>query len=170
LIARGHRVLAIDPFYFGESKIEERDFLFALLISAIGDRPLGIQASQVAGISRWARARGGERPLTLVAVGPRASLITLVATALESEAIVAVELHGSLGSLREIIEQNGSVDKTPEMFCFGLLQDFDIQQLAALAAPRPVRFASPSERACQELAGLKSWYAVWDVAFDPLQH
>eukprot|EP00913_Durusdinium_trenchii_P008874 g8340.t1 len=46
LLKAGHRVLAIDPFYFGESKISKRDFLYALLISAVGDRPLGIQAGQ----------------------------------------------------------------------------------------------------------------------------
>jgi hypothetical protein len=167
-IAEGNRVMAIDPFYFGESKIEERDFLFALLISAIGDRPLGIQSSQMAAVARWARAQYGDRPVTIVALGPRSSLFSLVAAALEPEAIGAVVLHGSLGSLKEVIEQNGSVDKTPELFCFGLLAEFDIPQLAALVAPRRVRFESASERARQELGGLTKWYAVWDEPFDPL--
>src|SRR5262249_51345573 len=39
----GRRVIAVDPFYFGESKIAKRDWLFALLISSVGDLPLGIQ-------------------------------------------------------------------------------------------------------------------------------
>ena len=42
LLKAGYRVLAVDPFYFGESKIEQRDFLFAILVAAVGDRPLGI--------------------------------------------------------------------------------------------------------------------------------
>ena len=36
LLATGQRVLALDPFYFGESKIKERDFLYALLVAATG--------------------------------------------------------------------------------------------------------------------------------------
>jgi hypothetical protein len=33
----------MDPFlfYFSESKIRSRDYLFALLVAAVGDRPLG---------------------------------------------------------------------------------------------------------------------------------
>jgi hypothetical protein len=53
LLAAGQRVLALDPFYFGEAKIAEKDYLFALLVSATGDRPLGIQASQVTAAARW---------------------------------------------------------------------------------------------------------------------
>ena len=48
LLKAGQRVLAVDLFYFGESKIEKRDFLYALLMASTGDRPLGIQASQLA--------------------------------------------------------------------------------------------------------------------------
>src|SRR5258708_17775782 len=53
----GRRVIAVDPFYFGESKITKRDWLFALLVSSVGDRPLGIQASQIA-----AGVRGVKEP------------------------------------------------------------------------------------------------------------
>jgi hypothetical protein len=41
-------------------------------------------------------------------------------------------------SLKELIEKAVSVDKMPELFCFGLLRDFDMKELIALAAPRPV--------------------------------
>ena len=41
LISEGKRVVAVDPFYFGESKIAKRDYLFALLVSSVGDRPIG---------------------------------------------------------------------------------------------------------------------------------
>ena len=44
-------------------------------------------------------------------------------------------------SLKEVIQQNMTVDQAAELFCFGLLEWFDIPQLAALAAPRPVQFA-----------------------------
>ncbi len=138
LLEAGHRVVAVDPFYFGESKIAQRDFLFALLVAAVGDRPLGLQASQVAAVARWLQARGGGDRVALVARGPRTSLSALIAAGLEQEAIGSVELHESLASLTEVIENNWSVDQKPELFCFGLLEWFDIEHLAALVAPRPV--------------------------------
>src|SRR5205814_577798 len=39
----GHRVIAIDPFTYGESKIASHGFLFAITAAAVGERPLGIQ-------------------------------------------------------------------------------------------------------------------------------
>src|SRR6185369_11753591 len=51
-LAEGKRVVAIDPFYFGESKLGKRDFLFAILVAAEGERALGIQASQMAAAAR----------------------------------------------------------------------------------------------------------------------
>jgi hypothetical protein len=168
-LAAGHRVLAVDPFYFGESKVMQKDFLFALLIAAVGDRPLGIQASQLAAIARWSHTEHKTGPVTVVALGPRSSLFTLVAAGLEKAAIARVELHGSFGSLKEIIEKNQTVDKAPELFCFGLLEAFDIKQLTALAAPHPVVFVEPSDRVKTELTGLKAWYAMLGVEFDPLR-
>jgi hypothetical protein len=141
LLKEGRRVLAVDPFYFGESKIEQKDWLFALLVAAVGDRALGLQASQVAAVARWAEAELGGGPVTVVAVGPRASAFALVAAGLEEKAVGGLELRGALRSLKEVIDENRTVEQTPELFCFGLLEAFDIKRLAALAAPRPVTFA-----------------------------
>jgi hypothetical protein len=133
LLADGYRVVAVDPFYFGESKIQSHAYLFALLTATIGDRPLGIQASQLTATARWCMERKTE-PVTIVARGPRTSLIALTAAALEPEAIAGVERHESLTSLKEVIEKNWAVNEKPEIFCFGLLEAFDIPQLAALGA------------------------------------
>jgi hypothetical protein len=171
LLAAGQRVVAVDPFYFGESKIDKRDMLFGLLVSAVGDRPLGLQASQVAAIARWLSKEKGRNlgPVTIVAVGPRSSLFALVAAGLEERAIAKLELRQSYGSLKEIIEQNQSVDKTPELFTFGLLEQFDIRQLAALAAPRPIDFPEASDRAKSELKDLNAWYTLFGGKFGPLE-
>jgi len=148
LLKLDRRVIAFDPFYLGECKIAERDFLFALLVSAIGDRPLGLQSSQIAAIARW--AKGKNSPGTIRAVGPRTSLMALVAAALETKAIAGLELHGSLNSLKEIIEQDRTVDQMPEMFCFGLLEAFDLPQLTALVAPREVKRKEEERRGHNE--------------------
>ena len=140
LLAAGNRVVAVDPFYLGESKIKNKDFLFALLVSSVGERPLGVQAGQLIAVAKWLSGPRQLGPAKIEAVGPRTSLIALAATALEPEAIAGLALHGSYGSLKEVIEKGGQVNATPEVFCFGLLEAADIPQLAALAAPRKVEF------------------------------
>jgi dienelactone hydrolase len=138
LLASGHRVLVVDPFYLGESKPDDRPFLYALFVAGVGERPLGLQAGQLMAAARWLAGRHGHQPVTLVAVGPRSTVSALVAAGLEVKAIGGVELHGALASLKEVIRRNATVVEMPELFCFGLLEAFDIEQLAALVAPRPV--------------------------------
>jgi hypothetical protein len=138
LLHAGRRVLTIDLYGFGESQTPLRPALFALAVSSVGERPLGIQSSQLAAIARWVRKRAGHSP-TIVAQGPRSSLIAIVAAGIEPDAIGGLELHDSYGSLKEILTQNLTVEQAPELFCFGLLERFDIPQLLALVAPRPVR-------------------------------
>lgn len=157
LLKDGYRVIAVDPFYVGEARCRQSDWLFALLVAAVGDRALGLQASQVSATARWAAERHAGGPLTLVAIGPRACVFGLVAAALETKAIAAVELRQTLGSLKEMLERNWSVSEAPELFCFGLLECCDVPQLIALVAPRPVRLVEPSDRARHELQGLAEW-------------
>lgn len=151
LLAKGETVLAVDPFYFGESKISQRDFLYGLLVASVGERPLGIQASQIAAIARWLREERNQTSVIVQSEGPRSSLFTLVAAAIEPKAISGVRLKGSMGSLKQIIEEDKSVNQAPELFCFGLLEQFDIKQLAKLAGTNKVRFIEPSDRVKQEL-------------------
>ena len=137
LLAQGNQVIAVDLLFFGEMKIERQN-LFALFLACVGERPLGIQASQLTAIARWVQAERKIDSVTVCAVGPRSTVIALVAAALEPNAIGGLELHGCLDSLKSIVEQNWTVDKAPELFCFGLLEAFDIPQLAALVSPRPI--------------------------------
>jgi dienelactone hydrolase len=169
LLVANHRVIAVDPFFFGESRIKNRDYLFALLVSAVGERPLGIQAAQVAAVARWAAAKDKIRRVKVVAVGHRTSVVALAAAALNGSTISGVELHDSLGSLRQVIEENRQVTDSPELFCFGLLVDHDIKQLAALVAPKTVTFVKPSKRVRRELANLKAFYTALGIQFDPFR-
>ncbi|MGH9661716.1 MAG: alpha/beta hydrolase family protein, partial [Bryobacteraceae bacterium] len=84
LLSAGKRVVFVDPFYFGESKIARRDFLFAMLIAGLGERPLGLQASQIAAAARWLNADNKAGAVELLALGPRTGLGSLIAAALET--------------------------------------------------------------------------------------
>lgn len=156
-LAAGNRVVAVDPFYFGESKIENKDWLFALLLSTLGDRPLGLQAGQLGAVARWLQDKH-KGPVTLAAVGPRTSVIALAAAGLEQQSISGLELTNPLGSLKEVLENDLTFEKNPELFCSGLLESFDIKQLACLAAPRRINVLGASERAQRELQSLADWY------------
>ena len=138
LVADGNRVITIDPFYFGESNIGRRDFLYGLLISAVGDRPLGIQAGQLNAVAAWATQQYGD-PLQIEAYGPRTSLMTLVAAAIDGSVIPVASLHDSMDTLKDILTNDIGANQQPEMFCFGLLKEFDIRELTALAGPERIR-------------------------------
>ena len=153
LTGDGYRVLMVDLTGIGKSA-PSKAMLFSLLASAIGDRPLGIVAGQLAAVARWASEVNENEPVTLVAVGPRMSTTAMVAAAQETKAVGCIELTGALGSLKEVIEGNKGVNDWPELFCFGLLEAFDIKQIAAMVAPRKIELRNPSERAKQELADL----------------
>lgn len=152
LLAQGETVLAVDPFYFGESKISQRDYLYGLLVAAVGERPLGIQASQLTAIAGWLRDERNQTSIKIQSMGPRSSLFTLVAAAIEPGAFSSVSLQAAMGSLKQVIEEDQSVNQAPELFCFGLLKQFDIKQLVELAEADKVQFIEPSERVKQELS------------------
>jgi hypothetical protein len=156
----------VDLLYVGECKVE-KNFLFALLMASVGDRPLGVEAAQLNAVARWATKTRGEE-VTVHATGPRTSLVALTAAALDPKTISRVEMTGGLASLKEAIEQNRGVDQWPEVFCFGLLETTDVKHLVALTAPRPVVFRDPNDRAKKELAGLAAWYKLQGKEFDPL--
>jgi hypothetical protein len=168
LLAEGRRVLAVDPFGVGEAQTKDRAYLWNLLTSSVGERPLGIIASQLAAVARWAAKDHASERVSIIAVGPRASLWALAAAATDEVAIAGVELEGTWGSLKEVIRNNVTFEQMPEVFCFGLLERFDVLQMAALVAPRPVSIRQASAPARDELATLPLWYKTLGVDFHPI--
>jgi hypothetical protein len=131
------RVVVVDLFYFGECKIQQRAYLFALLIATVGDRALGVQANQLAAVARW--AAGSRMPVSVHAMGPRSAVIGLVAANLEPDRIGQLVTQDVKWSLSDVIQNNMSFEQAPELFCFGLLEEFDSDRLVQLAGPDKVR-------------------------------
>ncbi|MES1213660.1 MAG: CehA/McbA family metallohydrolase [Singulisphaera sp.] len=170
LLGTEARVVVVDPLGLGESKVEAQDpsYLYPLFLATVGERPLGIQAAQIEAVARFARGEHSGEPISIAAVGPRASIAALVAAALGPDAIQGVELTGSLASLAQLIEQDKTVEEFPELFAFGLAEEFDVCEIAALVAPRPVTVHQPDERLRQEFERLAAWYLTFGQPFDPL--
>jgi hypothetical protein len=129
LTEQGYRVIALDPFYFGECSISERGYLWALMISTVGERPIGIQAGQILSVAAWIHQTSKPDSVLLVADGPRSSVIGLIVAALNRQLISSVEDHRSLETLKQLVLENRSFEQSPEQFCFGLLEVIDIPQL-----------------------------------------
>jgi hypothetical protein len=130
LLAEGQRVVAFDPFFFGESKIKSRDFLHVILMHAVGERALGVQSGQIAAVANWAKQEFGG-PVTLHSSGPRLSVSARLA-AVQTKAIATVQLESPMKSLKEVITANKGANHLPEMMCHGLLEHFDLEQIEAL--------------------------------------
>ncbi len=144
LLEQGRDVVVLDPFYFGEAVPSERDYLWALMVSTVGGRPLGLQAGQVAAVARWFQQVGAVEKPVIVTDGPRSGVVALIAAAIEPEAIAGVESHNGLGSLRDVLRRKLAYREAPELFCFGLLAEFDLDSIAELIAPRPVQLDAES--------------------------
>jgi len=70
----------------------DRDALKSIETNALGDRPLGIQASQVAATARWLQERNAG-PVEILADGENTGLAALVAAALEPKLIAGVTVR-----------------------------------------------------------------------------
>ena len=127
-LAAGDTVVAADLLNFGENHAQSRDWLWMITFAAIGDRPLGLQASQLLALVRTAPGK-----VSVEAWGKKTSLATLVAAALHPDVVKTPRIHGERESLKELIEKNVVAQDEPESFCMGLLEYFDIPQLRKLA-------------------------------------
>ena len=105
------------------------------MISTVGERPLGVQAGQVISVAKWVQQRNQPTELRLVTVGPRTGVIGLTAAALNRDLLPVVEEHGTLDSLKLVIEDSYSFEQAPELFCFGLLEVTDVSILREIIRP-----------------------------------
>jgi hypothetical protein len=165
-VDRGQRVLVLDPLFFSEGKLDADDrsgaTVFAQLLTALGERPLGMEAAQVNAVVRWVGKdldHGSPTPnnfhlpekptptVRIVTTGPRAQLIAMVAAAIHPELFSALESRESIPTLAAAFAHPEKFVQAPEMMCLDLYRDFDINTLAAIAAPVKVNLkAVPPKR------------------------
>ena len=59
--------------------------------------------------------------------------MALCAKAVQGDSIDGLHLTDGMASLNEVITQDIGVNQQPELFCFGLLENFDIPLLKSMA-------------------------------------
>ncbi|MEE3372745.1 MAG: acetylxylan esterase [Planctomycetota bacterium] len=134
LVASGARVVALDPLLVGVAKPPGSLYQESMLIATVGERALGIQASQILASSRFLSRVLVAGRLAIESHGPRCSLAARCAAALDdATSIDAVQTHDELASLKSLLRPDARYQGHPEAYCFGLLQSFDVAQLTELA-------------------------------------
>lgn len=152
----GLRVLVMDVLLQGECKPQVTPgHQFAMMASAAGCRILGVQTAQVAAVSAWAAGFYGSSRIQLAGYGPVSSVLMLCSAALSGVTVGNILLVASLASLKQLTEEVMLYDECPSLFCFGLLEAFDVRELIGLAAPTPVTIGKPH-------AGMSRIYEEWN--------
>ena len=130
------RVFVADLLAFGEQVIADGayHYLFMECISAAGDRPLGICTAQLQALRRWIVSTTGRNSLNITAQGLSTGMIALCAAALRPRGIDALSANLP-DTLRRLIDWSVDYTQEPVPFCFGLLEQFDIEDLVLLSHP-----------------------------------
>jgi dienelactone hydrolase len=109
--------------------------IYGLLLSAAGDRPLGIEAAQLIGIANWVLQENGPRTISVKTLGIRNQVTALVAAALEPAHFSALSVRGGMRNLGYLLDYAVHYQDAPDLFCLDLYKNFDIDLLAGIAEP-----------------------------------
>jgi dienelactone hydrolase len=143
LVQDGSIVIATDPMFMGECMPENCPFCqYAQMVSTVGERPLGIQAAQMGAVIQWACQEFEVDKVSLHGVGWNASVLALCACALYNDRVESVYMENYPESLKKLIEDHTDYEQRPALFCFGLLEQFDMPELKALCSPVKIEMGS----------------------------
>jgi len=126
------------PGVVGWLKTRPPSALYGLLLSAAGDRPLGMQAAQLIGIADWVRQKRGSRSISVETIGIRNQVTALIAAGLEPTRFSDLKVREGMKSLGYLLEDDVHYQDAPDLFCLDLYKDFDIDLLAALGEPTKI--------------------------------
>lgn len=143
--SRGEQVLALDLMFTGSAWKNEDPYLFTQMLDAVGERPLGMQAAQLIRMARWAQAKSGTARIRVEASGMRNQVAALVAAALEPDLFSEVSVRHGIRDFTYVLAKPVKFEDASELFCLDLNKDFDIDSLAAIAAPVTIRSFDPLE-------------------------
>lgn len=134
-LAQGSTVILLDPAFMGECLLS---WQYVQMVSTVGERVLGIQTEQIKAIAEWA-CQEFNGNMELYGDGWNASLVVMLTCALYNDKIKAISVENHLPSLKMLIEKHLDYETYPTLFCFGLLEHFDIDEIMALCLPIEIK-------------------------------
>jgi len=134
-VNRGEQVLALDLMLMGDTWKDNEQYSYAQIIDAVGERPLGMEAAQLIEIAHWVLNVAGVPKVAVECTGIRSQGIALVAAALEPDLFSRVTVREGMRSLQFLLQAPVTFNQAPDLFCLDLYKEFDMDRLAAIAAP-----------------------------------
>jgi dienelactone hydrolase len=148
-VNRGEQILALDVLFTGDASMADLPNLWAYpeMLSAAGQRPLGMEAAQVLSVAHWLKARSAAKRVRVESRGMRMQAVALVASALEPDFFNEQVVHDGIPSLGYLLSKPVHYEEAADLFCLGLYQEFDLNEIAALGAPSTTAYESSAEPA-----------------------
>ena len=138
-VNRGEQVLAVDLLFTGSSSPQNPGAsAYTQMLATVGDRPLGMEAAQLITIVDWLRKASGAGKVRLESTGLRSQTVALTAAALKPGIFSEIVIRSGAQSLKQLLDEPIEYQAAPDMFCLDLFQRFDLESLAAMAAPTKV--------------------------------
>ena len=152
---QGLAVLAIDPRGMGETdRVDDRngsdfpryfgDYDSAMTSFLLAKSLVGMRALDILAAVDWLQARGEVLPNRIAIVGKGKAAIPALYAAAFDERIAAAAFEDMLVSYRAVVEHRIHRDAL-ENVVVGALREYDLTDLAASLAPRPVRLINPAD-------------------------
>ncbi len=136
---RGEQVLAADLLFYGAPWKKATAGDYALIIHGMGNRVLGMQASQLIALTRWIKERAGSSKARIEVTGMRSQAVALAAAAIEPALYSEVVVRDGIQSWSYLLEKPVEYAAAPELFCLDLYKYFDLDRVALMAAPVKIK-------------------------------
>jgi hypothetical protein len=139
LVESGKQVLALSVLFTGDAAPSKRNVgSLGYMMTAVGAPPLGLEAAQLIGITKWAEQRWHPSQVSLESSGYRMQVVSLVAGALQPRLFRSITIHKGMHSLTDLLNLSIKSNEVPDMFCLDFYKDFDLDMLKAMASPSRV--------------------------------
>jgi dienelactone hydrolase len=146
-VERGNQVLVLSILFTGDASPYKQDVgSFGYMLSAIGTPPLGLEAAQLIGITKWAQHQWNPASVELESSGCRMQVVSLVATALAPGLFQKVRIYHGMHSLRYILDKPMLSERVPDLFTKNFYKDFDLNLLKEMDAPAVITESDFADR------------------------
>ena len=140
-ISLGNTVIIVDLLFIGESvPAGISPWQYAMLIATVGKRPLGIQVRQLQLLVEWVCQKYQVPQISLQSQGWNSGIVVLAASGLSPGRVKRINATEALVDLKVLINQHLDYENYPALFCFGLLEEFNVPELMALSSQVEIQY------------------------------